>query len=164
MPHYFKSHVEKSFICNIRASHGLPMLCQKVWHHLVSLWRRPDIHTQQVPEQKQTRKKLWAKIIWSLQKNLNSKIHEMTYVFVREDSKQPHKFEDINIDKWINKFDPDVWTAVQIMTRPQSASSNEAHQIRRFFCMCVLLFTTNSNCSFPLHPFLDRCNCHLWGI
>ena len=103
---------------------------------------------------RQEKEKPFQQTLEDVCKKLNCKIHETIDTFIREDRMHPHKIEDIIIDEWIDQFDPDVWTALQILTQPLSASSSKVHQIRRFFCMCVLLFTTNSECSFPLHTLL----------
>ena len=88
---------------------------------------------------------------------LNDKIHKCINKLVQQDSASPHSIEDINIDKFISEMDQDIWTAVCTLTKPLSTrpdNRSTIRKIRRFFCVCILLFTTNRRCSFPLHTFL----------
>jgi len=85
---------------------------------------------------------------------LNTKLHHTIDKLIQQDTQQPQKIEDVNIDECVAQIDPDVWTALNILTKPRRASSNYTRLVRRFFCVCVLFFTTNSQCSFPLHTLL----------
>ena len=91
---------------------------------------------------------------------LNDKIHKCINKLVQQDSASPHSIEDINIDKFISEMDQDIWTAVCTLTKPLSTrpkkwdNRSTIRKIRRYFCVCILLFTTNRRCSFPLHTFL----------
>ena len=86
---------------------------------------------------------------------LNSKIHACIDSMVEQDVYQPHSIEDININQFIGNLDPDVWKAVCILTQPiKGADMSNIRKVRCFVCVCVLLYTTNSQCSFPLHTFL----------
>ena len=79
---------------------------------------------------------------------------------VNEDAVHPHSIEKVDIDKFIDELDPDIWKAVCLLTQPLSsraiknADNSHVRKIRRFFCVCTLLFTTNSQCSFPLHTLI----------
>ena len=111
---------------------------------------------------RQNPEKSFQQKLSSVCNNLNSKIHHNIENLIKNDALQPHKIEEINIDECIAKFNPDVWTALNLLTKPRTASSNNTRQVRRFFCMCVLLFTTNSQCSYPLHTLLTDAieTCH----
>lgn len=86
---------------------------------------------------------------------LNEKMHKCIKNLVQQDTVSPHSIEDIDIDNFINDLDKDIWTAVCVLTQPISKQDDTAvHKIRRFFCVCILMFTTNRHCSFPLHTFL----------
>ena len=78
---------------------------------------------------------------------------------LKQDAVAPHSIESVDINKIINELDPDIWRAISLLTKPQTkkAARKEATQvrtIRRFFCVCALFFTINSECSFPLHTLL----------
>ena len=77
----------------------------------------------------------------------------------------PHAFvlvsvDSILFDRQFQQIDPDIWKAVCLLTQPRSSraiknsDSSDTRKIRRFFCICTLLFTTNSQCSFPLHTLI----------
>lgn len=73
---------------------------------------------------------------------------------------QNHSIENIDISSCIAELDPDLWRTICLITQPLSSkalsSTNGSHirQMRRFFCACCLLYTTNSQCSFPLHTLI----------
>ncbi len=69
--------------------------------------------------------------------------------------------EDINSYSFINSIGPDIWKAICLLTQPISSkakkgseASNHLHKIRRFYCLSVILFSTNSECSFSLHTLI----------
>ena len=53
-----------------------------------------------------------------------------------------------------------IWKAICLLTQPLSpkaikrAKASHVRKTRRFFCACTLLYTTNTQCSFPLHVLL----------
>ena len=51
---------------------------------------------------------------------------------------------------------PVLWDAICLLTKPikEEAKPNPIRWIRRFYCLCVVLFCTNSCCSFPIHTVL----------
>ena len=88
---------------------------------------------------------------------INGKFHTCIDALIHEDTAHPHVMENINIDQFISKLDPDMWRAVCLMTEPQSSKGNEksnVRKIRQVFCTCALMFTTNSKCSFPFHTLI----------
>ena len=93
---------------------------------------------------------------------LNSKIHACAEKMVRDDAANPHKIEEIDIDKIISELDSDLWKAVCLLTQPRSAKNEKKKaikttsicKIRQLFCICTLLFVTNHQCSFPLHTLI----------
>ena len=62
----------------------------------------------------------------------------------------------IDIDQCIESIDPELWEAICLITKPikEEAKPNPIRRIRRFYCLCALLFCTNSSCSFPIHTLL----------
>ena len=93
--------------------------------------------------------------------SLNGKVHTCIKKLIEQDKSNPHDIQDINLDKFIQGLEPDVWKAICLLTQPLSSKaikgtshSNHVRKIRRCFCTCVLLFSTNSQCSFPLHTLI----------
>ena len=89
---------------------------------------------------------------------VNSKIHACIDRLVQQDINEPLNIEEIDIDEFLNGLDPDIWKAVSLLTQPLSAraikSTSHVRKIRRFFCVCMLLFTTNPQCTVPIHTFV----------
>ena len=80
---------------------------------------------------------------------------------IKQDECTVHRLEDINIDSFIQDLDPDVWKAICLLTQPLSSNakrgtefSNHLRKVRRCFCLCVLFFSINSQCSFPMHTLI----------
>lgn len=80
---------------------------------------------------------------------------------VRDDAANPHKIEEIDIDKIISELDSDLWKAVCLLTQQRSAKNEKKTikttsicKIRQLFCIRTLLFVTNHQCSFPLHTLI----------
>ena len=74
---------------------------------------------------------------------------------------EPCKIEDINFEQCISNLDPDLWNAVCLITQPATSKAKSstvgAHvrRMRRFFCACMLLFTTNPQNSFPVQTLIS---------
>ncbi len=49
---------------------------------------------------------------------------------------------------------PPLTQPISSKAKKGSESSNHLRKIRRFYCLCVILFSTNSQCSFPLHTLI----------
>ena len=49
---------------------------------------------------------------------LNAKFHTCIDRLVKEDVANPHKIEDIDIERFLNKLDPDIWKAMCLLTQP----------------------------------------------
>ncbi len=104
--------------------------------------------------------------------SLNSKLHARIKRMIKQDASSPHRIEDINIDSFIQDLDPDIWKAIIcLLTQPLSSTakkgtdfSNHLRKVRRCFCLCVIFFTINSHCSFPMHTFNHWCYWDLWWI
>ena len=83
----------------------------------------------------------------------NTKCHAQISKVILEDSLNPHRIEQFELDKFLGSLDPDIWKAVYLITRPASRKENTTHvrKVRRVFATCVMLFTINRQCSVPLH-------------
>jgi len=51
----------------------------------------------------------------------NAKCHACIERLVKEDAANPHKIENMDIDKFINEIDPDISKAVCLLTQPRSS-------------------------------------------
>ena len=92
---------------------------------------------------------------------LNSKIHtcidSMDFQCMTMYVVKPHSIEDVNIDEFVDNLDPDVWKAICLLTQPwtiKGTNTSTIRKVKHLLCICVLLYTTNSQCSFPLHTLL----------
>ena len=90
---------------------------------------------------------------------LNAKCHAHIKKIVEQDARSPHLIEAFEIEKFIDSIDSDLWKAVCLLTQPLSLravkkESSHARKVRRLLCICTLLFTMNSQCSFPLHTLI----------
>ena len=52
-------------------------------------------------------------------------IHACAEKMVRDDAANPHKIEEIDIDKIISELDSDLWKAVCLLTQPRSAKNEK---------------------------------------
>ena len=94
-------------------------------------------------------------------RSLNMKFHANIKRMIEKDASSPHRIEDVDIESFIKDLDPDIWKAICFLTQPLSStakkgtdSSNHTRKIRRCFCVCILFFSTNSQCSFPMHTLI----------
>ncbi len=86
---------------------------------------------------------------------LNLKGHTQAKKLIETDSNSPHKTEDFIIDDFINNIDKDLWEAICILTQPADTTNiTHSRKIRRVFILRVILYTINSECSFPIHTLL----------
>ena len=99
---------------------------------------------------------------------INTHIHQQIRKYLAADVSIPFEFDQLNIDQLVAEIDPKLWEFVCMITRPMSAckgytySSGEKNsllntrvkKVRRFFCLCVLLFCTDDRCHLPLHALI----------
>ena len=91
---------------------------------------------------------------------LNAKLNAHIKKCLKQHYTIPQNIEDIDIEQCIRELDPDIWKAICLLTQPISpeaikrADKSHVRKMRRFFCVCSMLYTTSSQCSFPLHVFL----------
>ena len=88
--------------------------------------------------------------------HLNNKVHTYISDLIEKDALSVHDITTIDIDQCIESIDPELWEAVCLITKPikEETKPNPTRRIRRFYCLCALLFCTNSSCSFPIHTLL----------
>ena len=90
---------------------------------------------------------------------VNLKCHAHIKKLIAQDAESPHLIENFEVDEFIDSIDPILWKAVCIITKSSSTKaikrdSSHVRKVRRLFCICTLLFTINSQCSFPLHTLI----------
>ena len=95
----------------------------------------------------------------NLSENFHAKCHAHIKKIVEQDARSPHLIEAFEIEKFTDIIDSDLWKAVCLLTQPLSLravkkESSHARKVRRLLCICTLLFTMNSQCSFPLHTLI----------
>jgi hypothetical protein len=62
---------------------------------------------------------------------INGKFHTCIGTLIHKDTAHPRVMENINIDQFISKLNPDIWRAVCLMTQPQSSKGNEKSNVRK---------------------------------
>jgi hypothetical protein len=87
---------------------------------------------------------------------MNNKFQLATKFLTQEE----YDYRTIQIDQLIQSVDPQLWKLITMITVPKRATKNpqtlSAHtkKIRRFYCLCTLLFCTNNRCCMPIHVLL----------
>ena len=99
--------------------------------------------------------------------NLNALIHKEAKAFIASDTQVPFQFDTVHFESLIARINPKLWSAVKTLTQTsqhkKSAEDEEAgldmhkqriKNIRRYYCLCVLMFCANSKCHMPLHSLI----------
>ena len=99
--------------------------------------------------------------------NLNALIHKEAKASIASDTQVPFQFDAVDFESLMARINPKLWSAVKTLTqtsqRNKSAEDEEAsldmHEhriknIRRYYCLCVLIFCANSRCHMPLHSLI----------
>ena len=89
-------------------------------------------------------------------------MHDQIQVFLKANDKHPYCFDQLEISSLVSQINPTLWRAICIITQSVSERQgkgrvNEATHVktvRRFFCLCALMFCTNDRCSMPLHNLI----------
>ena len=101
-----------------------------------------------------------------LLEDLNSLILQKAKTHITADSQQPFTFDAIDFDSLIANTDETLWSAVTILTRTASECTKSdrnpesdmyetrSRNIKRFFCLCALMFCANNRCHMPLHSLI----------
>ncbi len=101
--------------------------------------------------------------IWEVMLDLNSRIHQQVKKFLADDAAMPFQFDTLDIDAIVSEMDPQLWSAICSLTKSVSEcrgtsktsdSTTHVHnvkKVRRFFCLCALMFCTDDRCYLPLH-------------
>ena len=78
-------------------------------------------------------------------RSLNKKCLAQINQMIQEDSNSSHRIE---IDKFIDTLDEDIWEAICFLTQPPSKKGLTTHVRKgcRVFVTCILFFTINRQC------------------
>ena len=98
--------------------------------------------------------------------SLNSCIYQQIRKFLTADGVIPFRFDKLSIDSIISDIDPSLWTAVCTLTQSVSerrgtskvsdpdSLAYHVKKVRRLFCLCSLLFSTDDQCYLPMHNLI----------
>ena len=79
---------------------------------------------------------------------LNSKLRHQINKMISDDSLDPHRIENFNVDVFINSMDPSIWRAICLITQTASKKLTHVQKMRMVFTLCQICFTINRQCSF----------------
>ena len=82
--------------------------------------------------------------------SLNNKCHAQINKMIQEDSNHPHRLEQFEIDEFIDSLNPDIW----LLSDTKKHLTTHVRKVRRVFVTCILFFTINRQCSYPLHTLI----------
>ncbi len=99
--------------------------------------------------------------------DLNQRVHGTIHTLLSREHESPFDHDQLDIDKSIQAVDPQVWSAISVLTRSVSerrrtskaafdpnSTAYQTKKTRRFFLLCALLFCTDDRCSVPLHTLV----------
>ncbi len=94
--------------------------------------------------------------------NLNSLACSHINTYLRQYKKDKFELSTLTIDEQIDKIDPMLWEAIQILTRSTSEKfgvttsslSKHTKKVRRFFIFCAMMFCINDDYTIPLHTLV----------
>ena len=97
--------------------------------------------------------------------DLNDRVHNEVRRLLAANVHTPMKHDQLDVERFIQEADPQLWQAVCLLTRSVSdrkslktdgtnSLANRTKRLRRFFLLCVLLFCSDDRCSVPLHTVL----------
>ena len=94
----------------------------------------------------------------------NEKLRELTSNLVEEDKRIPYNYRTVDIDNFIQTVDPLLWRLLTLLTRSKNEKKGRTShgpslntttkKLRQFYCLCILMFTTNNRCYMPIHLLL----------
>ena len=95
--------------------------------------------------------------------SMTTAIHQQIGKFIADNKEKPYDVSELNFEKEIAALDPRLWQMMCSLTRSVSEISGKSacsshhdklRNIRRFYCLCVMFFCTDSRCSTPMHVLL----------
>ena len=67
--------------------------------------------------------------------NINSKLHAQVNKLITSDSLEPHRFEQFDINAFVDDLDPTIWKAVCLITQASSKKLNHVQKVRTVFAL-----------------------------
>ena len=99
--------------------------------------------------------------------DLNQRVHGNIQTLLSRKHVSPFEHDMLNIDKFIEEADPQLWNTICLLTRSvserrgtskatldETSIAFQTKKTRRFFLLCALLFCTDDCCSLPLHTLV----------
>ena len=89
-------------------------------------------------------------------KEMNERIYKESQRIVAEDANQPFDISNFNTEAFIANIDPLIWKMIVLLTQNKGHHSAELscqYKLKCMYCLCVLMFIRNKQCS-PLHLLL----------
>ena len=87
---------------------------------------------------------------------MNECIYKESQRIVAEDANQPFDISNFNTEAFIANIDPLIWKMIVLLTQNKGHHSAELscqYKLKCMYCLCVLMFIRNKQCS-PLHLLL----------
>ena len=95
---------------------------------------------------------------------MNNRLHVEAKQLIQEDKSSQIDLTTFNVERFMSSIDPSIVKMVVLLTRSCRSSKKpistliselpHTKKLRCFYCMCVLLFCTNNQCSMPAHILL----------
>ena len=93
---------------------------------------------------------------------INEILLQSTRKQIESNADSPEKLSEIDLNHFIASIDPKLWEFITTITRrprsqePAVGDTLHSHtlKVRRLYCLCVLMLTTDSRCNTPLHLLL----------
>lgn len=96
---------------------------------------------------------------------LNDIIHTTIDDVLKQEKSTPLDLSTVNINDWISKTDKTLWETLVLITRTRNdrklpvkdvlrKSLSDVRNLRLFYIVCVICFTTDNRCIIPLHTLL----------
>ena len=94
--------------------------------------------------------------------HMNSKLHKQAKELIAKSRSGMIDLTQIEIDAFIAQIDPSIWNMLLLLTRSARDASqsletlaiSNSKKLHCFYTLCVLLFTTNTQCNTPIHIVL----------
>ena len=90
---------------------------------------------------------------------MNHKLHQLARDLISDEKNGMANLTELDIDRFVKAVDPHTWNMMLLLTRSRCDSTQSSllpashmKKVRCFYCLCVLLFITNSQC--PVHVVL----------
>ena len=97
---------------------------------------------------------------------VNREMHDQIQIFLKSDAVCRYRFDQLDINALVSQINPTLWRVICTITQSvserkgkNSASDTTSPQhhvitIRRFLCLCALMFCTNDRCYTPVHNII----------